>query len=44
MPKYLYVCPNCAHPYEEIRVENEPQYFTRCNSCKAADYVEVTND
>lgn len=42
MPRYEYVCPKCSHYYVEQRTVEEPQYFTRCNKCGDADYVEKT--
>lgn len=42
MPKYFYKCPNCGHDYLEQRDTDDPQFFTTCNSCKQAEYVEVT--
>lgn len=42
MPKYLYVCPECAHTYDETREADQPQFFTLCNGCGQADYNEVT--
>lgn len=42
MPKYFYKCPNCGNDYLEQRDIDDPQFFTTCNSCKQAEYVEVT--
>ena len=42
MPKYLYVCPECDHKYDETREVDQAQIFTRCNGCGQADYNEVT--
>ena len=38
--KYNYKCSLCSHEYLEIRAADEPQFFTKCNSCKNGNYVE----
>ena len=41
--KYIYECPNCKHIYQEQRSWDQPSpWFTRCNDCKEADYVDIT--
>lgn len=41
MAEYKYKCSKCDHLYTEVRNEDEPQWFTKCNSCFDADYVEI---
>jgi hypothetical protein len=38
--KYNYKCPLCLHTYMEMRAAEEPQFFTKCNSCGDSDYTE----
>lgn len=40
MPEYKYVCPDCGHKYSEVRLTTESQWYTKCNACKNADYIE----
>jgi predicted nucleic acid-binding Zn ribbon protein len=40
MPNYYYTCPSCGHKYNENRLPGEDQFFTKCNACGQADYVE----
>jgi predicted nucleic acid-binding Zn ribbon protein len=42
MPNYFYTCPECNHKYNEMREADQSAFFTRCNDCGNADYVEVT--
>ena len=41
MTEYNYICPTCQHEYQEVREENEPQYFTKCNAGCDTDYITV---
>lgn len=42
--KYTYECPACNHAYTEQRAADESAFFTTCNSCKLAEYVEKSVD
>ena len=38
--KYTYECPACNHEYIEKRAAGESPFFTTCNLCKSAEYLE----
>jgi peptide subunit release factor 1 (eRF1) len=39
--RYEYKCSTCGHEYVEQREENDPQFFTSCNSCNNGKYELV---